>query len=86
MSDFEFTSNGIVKLLSDLSPSKVSGQDLLPTRILKLVASEIAPVLSVIFQQSYDTGTVPTDWTQANITAVFKKEIRPNRLIIDLYL
>ena len=53
MLDFEFTSNGIVKLLSDLSPSKASGQDLLPTRILKLVASEIAPVLSVIFQQSY---------------------------------
>ena len=40
---------------------------------LKLVASEIAHVLRVIFQQSYNTGTVPTDWTQANITAVFKK-------------
>jgi hypothetical protein len=53
--------------------TKASGPDLLPTRILKLVTSEIAPVLSVIFQQSYDTGTVPTDWTQANITAVFNK-------------
>jgi hypothetical protein len=73
MSDFEFTSNGTEKLLSDLNPPKASGPDLLPTRILKLVASKIAPVLSVIFQQSYDTGTVPTDWTQANITAVFKK-------------
>ena len=31
MLDFEFTSNGITKLLSDLSPSKASGQDLLPT-------------------------------------------------------
>ena len=73
MSDFEFTSNGIEKLLSDLNSSKASGPDLLPTRILKFIASEIPPVLSVIFQQSYDTGTVPTDWTQANITAVFKK-------------
>ena len=82
MSDFEFTSNGIVKLLSDLSPSKASGQDLLPTRILKLVASEIEPVLSVIFQQSYDTGTVPTDWTQASITTVFKKgdKTKPSNL------
>ena len=53
MSDLEFTSNdisnGIEKLLSDLNPSKAGGPDLLPTRILKLVASEIAPVLSVIF-------------------------------------
>ena len=49
MSDLEFTSNGIEKLLSDLNPSKASGPDLLPTRILKHVASEIAPVLSVIF-------------------------------------
>jgi len=56
MSDFEFTSNGIEKLLSDLNPSKANG----PTRILKLVASEIAPVFNVVFQQSYDTGTVPT--------------------------
>ena len=82
MPDFEFTSNGIVKLLSDLSPSKASGQDLLPTRILKLVASEIEPVLSVIFQQSYDTGTVPTDWTQASITTVFKKgdKTKPSNL------
>jgi hypothetical protein len=54
MSDFEFTSNGIEKLLSDLNPSKASGPDLLPTRIIKLVASEIAPVLSVIFQQSFE--------------------------------
>ena len=44
MSDLEFTSNGIEKLLWDLNPSKASGPDLLPTRILKLVASEIEPV------------------------------------------
>ena len=61
------------KWLSDSNPLKASRPDLLQTRILKLVASEIAHVLSVIFQQSYDTGTVPTDWTHANITAVFKK-------------
>jgi hypothetical protein len=58
MSDFEFTSNEMEKFLSDLNPSKASRPDLLPTRILKLVASEIAPVFSVIFQQSYDTGRV----------------------------
>ena len=68
-----FTSRGIEKLLQGLNTSKASGPDLIPTRVLKMVAAEVAPILSVIFQQSYDTGQVPTDWLQANVTAVFKK-------------
>jgi hypothetical protein len=43
--------------------------------MLKMVAKEIAPVpvLAFIFQQSYDTSQVPSDWQLANVTAVFKK-------------
>ena len=78
MPDIQFTVPGIIKLLSNLNPSKASGPDLLPTRILKMVSEEIAPVLCVIYQQSYDTGQVPSDWRQANITAVFKKGDKTN--------
>ena len=72
MSDIQFATPGIEKLLSNLNPPKASGPDLL-TRILKAVSKEIAPVLCKIYQQSYDTGLVPLDWQQANVTAVFKK-------------
>jgi len=34
---------------------------------------EIAPILTHIFQQSLDSGTVPTQWKHAFVSPVFKK-------------
>jgi len=65
--------NGILKLLKDLDVSKASGPDQIPNRILKELASYLAPVLSAIFNQSLDSETLPRDWKSANITPVFKK-------------
>ena len=39
----------------------------------KKAALEIAPVLTRIFQASFDQGTLPNDWKFATITPVFKK-------------
>ena len=52
---------------------KASGPDNIPVRILKEAAHQIAPVLQVIFTQSYQTGELPQDWVSANIVAIFKK-------------
>ena len=78
MTDIEFTSPGVEKLLQNLNPNKAAGPDFLPTRMLKMVAKEIAPVLAFIFQQSYDTSQVPSDWQLATVTAVFKKGDKTN--------
>ena len=78
MSDIVFTVSGIVKLLSNLNPAKASGPDLVAARILKLVSMEIAHILCIIFQQSYNTCQVPLDWQQANVTGVFKKGDKTN--------
>ena len=64
---------GMLKLLQKLNPSKASGPDLLPARVLKELAVEISPFLTAIFQMSLDTGYVPNDWKSANVTAIFKK-------------
>ena len=69
----QITTAGVMKQLQDLNASKASGPDLIPTRILKECAIEVAPYLRTIFQQSIDYGTVPTDWKHAKITPVFKK-------------
>ena len=63
---------GVEKLLQDINPSKASGPDEIPNRILKECASQITPSLTVIFQKSIDTGTLPEDWLNANIACVYK--------------
>ena len=68
-----FTTNGVEKLLNKLQPHKAAGPDALPPRILKELAHEIAPSLSIIFQQIYDTGSTPRDWRDALVTPVHKK-------------
>ena len=65
---------GVEKLLQDINPSKASGPDGIPNRILKECASQITPSLTVISQKSIDTGTLPEDWLNANIACVYKKE------------
>ena len=45
----EITTAGVKKLLQDLDPSKSHGPDKIPSKLLKLMASEIAPSLSLVF-------------------------------------
>ena len=42
-------------------------------RILKELATEIAPILNIIFTISLNTGEVPSDWKNANVSPVFKE-------------
>ena len=42
-------------------------------RMMKGLSEEIAPILASIFTQSLATGELPSDWTRAWITPVFKK-------------
>ena len=56
MPNIQIDNNGVIKLLSGLNTSKANGPDLLPMHVLKEAATEIAPYLSFIFQQSINTG------------------------------
>ncbi|KAK3095084.1 hypothetical protein FSP39_010107 [Pinctada imbricata] len=73
MSDIKVRLDGVKKLLGKLGTHKASGPDNIPNMMLKNCAEELAPVLTNIFQQSLDTGTLPKDWRNANISPVFKK-------------
>ncbi|XP_072017493.1 uncharacterized protein [Amphiura filiformis] len=83
MADFKITSAGVEKLLNGLNASKAAGPDGLPRRILKILAPQIAPALTFIFNQSLQTGTLPQDWKTANITPIHKKEIVQKQRTID---
>ena len=78
MQDITITSPGIEKLLQKLDPSNASGPDELKPRLLKELAHEISPILSLIFQKSLDTGDVPTDWRTAHVSPIYKKGSKYN--------
>lgn len=67
------TKEGVQKLLSSLQPTKATGPDQIPGRILKELSSELAPVLALLYQASLDQGTIPDDWKQASVVPIFKK-------------
>ena len=71
--NLEFTTYGIQLLLERLEPTKAPGPDQIPTKVIKLCANAIAPVLQIIYTQSLEQATVPQEWLSANITPVFKK-------------
>ena len=64
---------GVEKLLQEINPSKASDPDQVPCRILRELSVELAPVLTVIFTQSLETGMLPSPWCTAYVTPVFKK-------------
>ena len=64
---------GVLSQLRRLNPNKAHGLDELSPQLLKLVTEELAPALTIIFQQSYDLSSTPKDWNSAIVTPIFKK-------------
>ena len=71
MDDIVIDNKGVEKLLSNLKTSKAVGPDCIPNLVLKTCAVELSAGLSTIFQCSIDSGTLPSDWRDANISPVF---------------
>ena len=67
------TEEGVRRLLAGLDPRKASGPDGISARVLKELSSEIAPILTTIYQTSITTGEVPADWREAHISPIYKK-------------
>ena len=71
--DCLFLSRVLRKFLSQIQPSKAAAPDAIPCRLLKELATELTPVLTLVFRQSLESGTLPSIWTTAFVTPVFKK-------------
>ena len=67
MPSISFSAHGI-QLLSENLVQKAPGLDGLTAYIFKHCASEIAPILQMLFTQSLYTGTLLEDWLMANIS------------------
>ena len=73
LTDITVCETGMRKLLEVVKPHQATGADVIPGRLLKDYAAEIAPVLTLIYHASLDQGTVPVDWKHAWIIPVYKK-------------
>ncbi len=73
LEDIVISCLGVEKLLQNLVPHKAAGPDTISPRVLNSLSSEIAPLLTLIFRRSLDTGDVPADWRKASVCPVYKK-------------
>jgi len=59
--------------LLKLDPSKATGPDGIPARVLKKIASSLAAPLARLFSQCFASGLQPTSWKLANVVPIHKK-------------
>ncbi len=64
----------VFHLLSGLCTTKATGRDGISARLLKECVNELAPSLTELFKMSLDTGKVPSEWKQANVFPILKKD------------
>ena len=73
MDNITVTEQGVKKLLQKSNPQKATEPDMIPAQILRECSEELAPILTIVFNRTLQTGCVPEDWKQANVSADFKK-------------
>ena len=54
---------------------KTTELDKIPSKLLKMAASIVAPSLTDILTKSILTGIYPTEWKLAMVTSIFKKDL-----------
>jgi hypothetical protein len=74
MMHLEINRTSVLKHLNALDGDKSPGPDGIYPIVLKELAEVIASSLTTLFQKSIYTGQVPSDWKQAHVCPIHKKE------------
>ena len=68
-----FQHRDIYLILESINPSKAAGPDGIHGTVLKNCASSLALPISMIFNSSFSTGCIPSEWKAALVVPVHKK-------------
>ena len=71
--NLSITLKGVQKLLEKVNISKAAGPDLIPARMLNMLAPKLALIVHAIFTQSLDTGELLRGWSLANLHQFLRK-------------
>ena len=63
----------VMEKLKGLNEHKAFGVDKVSPYVLKKSAEAFSVPLRLIFKKSLDTGEVPNEWREANVSPIFKK-------------
>ena len=66
LADVRVTPKAIQDMLSKLNPNKAQGPDQVPPRVLKELSKQLATPLSILFNKSLESGSIPEDWKSAD--------------------
>ena len=66
----------VLKSINDCKDNLSTGNDQIPSRVYKTAADILAYPLSMVYNMSMCTSTIPQDWKEANIVPIFKKGSR----------
>lgn len=73
LANIEFTPFNVRKVMRKLRPKKSRTPDNLPSIVFKKLADSLCSPLSVIFNVSFITGSLPEIWKLAHVVPIFKK-------------
>ena len=68
----------IIKIIAKFDPNKSAGHDNIGNNIVRKIVNEIAEPLTMIFNLSFATGTVPTNLKIAKVIPIYKKSDAEN--------
>ncbi|KFQ30588.1 hypothetical protein N331_11857, partial [Merops nubicus] len=70
--------------LKNLKVCKSMGPDEIHPQVPRELAGEVAKPLFILFEKSWQSSEVPTEWKSGNITPIFKKEDSGNYRPVSL--
>ncbi|CAM4676294.1 unnamed protein product [Lepidochelys kempii] len=76
LSQIEVSLEEVLELIEKFNSNMSLGPDGIHPRVLKELKCEIVELLTMVFNLSFKSATVPNDWKIANVTPVFKKGSR----------
>ena len=77
-SDFVIEHTSVRKLLLKINTNKAQGPDKIHGKVLKECAVALAYPLSILFNTSFRSSEIPTEWKTANIVPIHKNNCKDN--------